>query len=438
MKKGHNVFLTGAAGSGKTHLLNDYIRFLKDEGVGVGITASTGIAATHIGGLTIHSWAGIGIASEMSVEDCRAAASSRRVAKRFKKTKTLVIDEISMLDADRLDLVDRVARLARGSQKPFGGLQIIFCGDFFQLPPVSSRINPEEPLKEEKDRFLRPNSSQSPARFAYHAASWRAADLKICYLTERFRHGDARFLEVLDAIRGAEVNGTTRAHLHSRLHAKLPYEKATKLYSHNIDVDAENAKELSRLPGKEKKYAMSSDGIPQIAEALKKGCLAPEKLTLKRGAEVMFVKNNFEEGYVNGTLGKVIGFDGFDFPIVETARGERLSAHPAKWSVEENGRVLAEIKQVPLRLAWAITIHKSQGMTLDAAEIDLSGAFEKGMGYVALSRVRGLEGIRLLGLNDTALEVNEEVLEFDRELRRQSEAVTREFLELVSAGRGKN
>lgn len=151
LKTGANVFLTGAAGSGKTYLLNEYIRFLKSRNVAVGITASTGIAATHMGGLTIHAWAGIGIARTAGDIDIRLMAASRRVLKRFIRIDVLIIDEISMLDADRLNLVDRVARVARGSFEPFGGMQVVLCGDFFQLPPVA-------------------RAGEAPPRFAYHAA----------------------------------------------------------------------------------------------------------------------------------------------------------------------------------------------------------------------------------------------------------------------------
>ncbi len=417
LKSRQNVFLTGAAGSGKTYLLNRYIAHLREQGVPVAVTASTGIAATHIGGLTIHSWAGIGIKRAMRDEDLKAAAANRRVEKRFRKTEVLVIDEISMLDADRLGLVDRIARLSIGSKKPFGGLQIVFCGDFFQLSPVSA----------EKNEAARSILPQAPPQFAYRAASWDEANPRVCYLTERFRHDEQEFLSVLDAIRSAEVDDAVMRRLRSRIGVKLSVDRAAKLYSHNADVDAENMRELVRLPGREMKYGMKLKGVPEIAEALKRGCLAPEELVLKKDAAVMFVKNNFEEGYVNGTLGKIVGFDGAGWPVVATIGGKKIPAHPAKWNVEENGRVLAEISQVPLRLAWAITIHKSQGMTLDAAEIDLSDAFEKGMGYVALSRVRSLHGIRLLGLNDVALQVHPEILEFDAELRRRAEETAREF-----------
>lgn len=408
LKTGANVFLTGAAGSGKTYLLNEYIRFLKSRGIGVGVTASTGIAATHMGGLTIHSWAGIGIARAASDIEIRMMAANKRVLRRFTRTDVLIIDEISMLDANRLDLVDRVARLARGNFKPFGGMQVVLSGDFFQLPPIAKVGEPAP-------------------RFAYHSTVWKNMNINVCYLHEQYRQGDRAFLEVLNAIRSAAINEGIVSRLRARYSAVPVQKRITKLYSHNVNVDAENSRELARLRDTERHYRMEMRGVPAIVEALKKGCLAPEVLTLKKGAAVIFVKNNFEKRYVNGTLGRVTDFDEDGFPWVTAFDGRELLAAPATWSIEENGKIVAEIIQVPLRLAWAITIHKSQGMTLDAAEIDLSDAFERGMGYVALSRVRSLAGIKLLGFNEIALQVSPEIISFDRELRKRSEETAREF-----------
>jgi ATP-dependent DNA helicase PIF1 len=411
LKNGNNVYLTGAAGSGKTYLLNTYISYLKSRGINVGVTASTGIAATHMDGITIHSWAGIGISRAASDKDIQAIAGNKRIAKRFQKTQTLIIDEVSMLDAERLDLLNTVARVARGNWQPFGGMQVVLCGDLFQLPPVARANEPA------------PN-------FIYKSSSWHNMNLKVCYLHEQFRQGDKEFLRILNAIRDAKVDETVVNRLHqcrASVFDPNALKHIVRLYSHNQDVDWENQSELSRLSGKEYRYTMVMDGVPAIADSIKRGCLAPEKLVLKRGASVMFVKNNFEKGYVNGTLGTVSGFNEIGFPEVELLNGKTLVAEPAIWKVEENGKIRAQTKQIPLRLAWAITVHKSQGMTLDAAQVDLSKSFEKGMGYVALSRVRSLEGLRVLGFNAMALAVNEETLAFDQELKKCSEGALHEL-----------
>jgi ATP-dependent DNA helicase PIF1 len=411
LKNGHNVYLTGAAGSGKTYLLNAYIQFLKSRGISTGVTASTGIAATHMEGITIHSWAGIGILQNASNQQIEEIVGKKRIVRRMQKTQTLIIDEISMLDGDRLDLLEKVTRLARGSWKPFGGLQVVLCGDFFQLPPVS-------------------RSDEPPTKPIYDSAAWRSLDLRVCYLHEQYRQGDQELLGILNAIRNAALNDTVVDRLRQSRDTQFPSDpinRFVRLYSHNPAVDSENERELANLPGEQHEYQMEIRGVPVIADALKKGCLAPEKLLLKKDAAVMFVKNNFERGFVNGTLGTVSGFNEAGLPVITLPSGKNIIAEPTTWSVEENDKTLAQIEQIPLRLAWAITVHKSQGMTLDAAQVDLSRCFEKGMGYVALSRVRSLEGLRVMGFNNMALEVSRAALAFDQELKQRSEEALQEL-----------
>ncbi len=408
LKTGRNVFLTGAAGSGKTYVLNQYIAYLRSRGVGVAITASTGIAATHIGGTTIHSWCGMGIEDNLSDEQIKDLEDNRRLVNRIKGVSVLIIDEISMLDSARLHLIHRITKHIRSSFEPFGGLQVIVCGDFFQLPPVTAR---GEQLRE----------------FAFEGRGWELLSPTICYLSEQHRQSDKTFLDILNSIRSGVPNSKTIETLQSRLNAPITDVTPARLFSHNVNVDAFNEKQLAKVPGTAKVFGMSSRGNDRLAEALMKSCLAPSELALKIGAAVMFVKNNFDEGVVNGTLGTVIGFDESGSPQVKTKNGV-VVANPDSWAIEDDaGKVIAEITQVPLRLAWAMTIHKSQGMSMDAAEIDLSGAFEPGMGYVALSRVRSLSGLRLLGLNDTALMVHDRVSAFDQQLEELSDKHWEEF-----------
>lgn len=405
LKTGKNVFVTGPAGSGKTHLVNSYIAYLRQHEIDAGITASTGIAATHMGGMTIHSWAGIGVAASLSQGDLEAMAEKQYLSKRFERVKVLIIDEVSMLHDFRFDLVNAVLRAMKGSDKPFGGVQVVLCGDFFQLPPVSRPGEPE-------------------SRFIYRSDSWAEAGFTVCYLSEQFRQkeadGSGGILGVLNEIRRGDVTDGSRELLESRYKKRSQGIgiEPTRLFTHNADVDALNDRELAALQSPEETdYHMESNGRDVLVAALKKSCLAPEVLRLKVGARVMCVKNNFEDGYVNGTLGVVTSCRPDRDPVVRTAQGKLLTIERASWKVEEEGRVKAEISQYPLRLAWAITVHKSQGMSLDAVEVDLSRSFEPGMGYVALSRVRSLEGLTILGMNETALGVHNEVLEFDAELQ---------------------
>ncbi len=400
LKTGRNVFLTGAAGSGKTHTLREYIAYLRGLNTDVAVTASTGIAATHMGGMTIHSWSGLGIKNFLTESDLDDIAERPYLRNRMKNTSVLIIDEISMLHHFRLDLIDAILRRIKGSWEPFGGIQVVLCGDFFQLPPVTRIDEPE-------------------ARFAYHSPAWQSLGLKICYLTEQHRQNDLEYLGVLNSIRDNEVSESIFETLNTRFITNLGKADTTKLYSHNVNVDSENERELEKLSPKVFEYHMESRGAKKLVENLMKSCLAPETLRLKEGARVMFVKNNFEKGYVNGTTGVVTNL-GYDFIRVRTLAGQNIDVEPESWRIEEDGVSRAEISQFPLRLAWAITVHKSQGMSLDAAEIDLSDCFVPGMGYVALSRVRSLSGLYLKGLNQMALQVNEEVLKFDNTLRRES------------------
>ena len=400
LKTGKNVFITGPAGSGKTHLLNSYIKYLRDNDIEAGITASTGIAATHMGGMTIHSWAGIGIGSDLSQSDILDMFDKAYLRRRFERAKVLIIDEISMLHHFRLDLVNKVLKSMKGNGEPFGGIQVVLCGDFFQLPPVSREGEPE-------------------TRFVYASDSWREGKFTVCYLSEQHRQKDDEVLSILNEIRRGDVSDDSREKLLSRHKAKAetPIEP-TRLFTHNADVDTLNESELDRLESVgHATYVMESHGREPLVALLKKSCLAPEVLRLKVGARVMCVKNNFEEGYVNGTLGVVVSCKSDADPVIRTVSGKLITIERASWGIEENGKELASINQYPLRLAWAITVHKSQGMSLDAVEVDLSRSFEPGMGYVALSRVRTLGGLSILGMNETALRVHDEVLEFDSELQ---------------------
>jgi len=397
------VYLTGAAGSGKTHTLNEYILYLKNRGVSVAITASTGIAATHIGGTTIHSWSGSGIKDDLSDQDIERLVQKEYLYKKFEKAKVLIIDEVSMLSSRLFDSVDRICKAMKRNEEPFGGMQIVLSGDFFQLPPIARE--------------------GGKADFIHASDSWVRMDIRVCYLDEQFRQKDSSLEKLLNEMRKGTLSSASKNRLTEICEKSSSSSKPvfpTRLYTHNVDVDAENERELEKLDGKERVYEMSSSGKTHIADSLKKGILAPGTLRLKKKAVVMFVKNAFDEGYVNGTLGVVEDFDNEGMPIVRTFSGDKIFAKPAEWTVEEDGKVLAKVEQLPLRLAWAITVHKSQGMSLDSAEVDLSKAFVPGQGYVALSRLRDFAGLSLRGLNDMALVMHPRAMEVDTRLLSES------------------
>ena len=402
LKCGYNAFITGAAGSGKTYLLRKYIEYLRTHGIGVGVTASTGIAATHLDGTTIHSWSGLGIKDLLSEDDLKKLSRKPYLKERFKNTSVLIIDEISMLSQEQFESLDLICQQLKKNKSPFGGMQIILCGDFFQLPPVGK-----------EDAFV------------CESELWQKANLKICYLEEQYRHLDKKFVTLLESVRKNEVVGKPLELLKKTVtRSEEVSDKVTKLYTHNANVDEINTKELEAMPGRAVSYTMTGYGDEHLMKSLKTSCLAGEELTLKKGALVMFLKNNFELGYVNGTMGTVSECNPGENPIVLTRDGRYITVPLASWEIEDElGKtVLAMVQQYPLRLAWAITVHKSQGMTLESAEIDLSKSFGYGMGYVALSRLTSLDGLYLLGINDMAYRLDPQVHEYEKVLLAMSKA----------------
>ncbi len=433
LKTGANVFLTGEPGAGKTYTVNAFVRYLREQNIDVAITASTGIAATHIGGMTIHSWAGIGIKRYLDKYSLDRIAANERVHKRVSKAKVLVIDEVSMLGPGTLDMVDAVCRAVRRNSEAFGGLSVLLVGDFFQLPPVVKR---QEEETVDGDLVLMDEPKQ---RFAYESGAWQRAKFVTCYLSEQYRQDDKDLLEILSAIRRNEFEQMHMEHIEKRkLAPGKTVENVPVLYSHNIDVDRVNTDKLSRIEAEAKVYEMSATGPENMVEGLMRGCLSPKKLVLKVGASVMCTKNNQQERFVNGTLATVTSFDKLSgWPVVRTKAGRSITIEPMEWSIEDGGKVLARVRQVPLRLSWAITVHKSQGMSMDAALMDLSGVFEHGQGYVALSRVRRLEGLHLLGWNERTFQVHPGVLERDGAFRADSEDAREAFAKMPKSELGK-
>lgn len=427
LKTGANVFLTGEPGSGKTHTINRYVAYLHERGIEPAITASTGIAATHISGMTIHSWSGIGIKTMLDKRELDRFASNKYVSPRILRAKVLILDEVSMLAPETLSMVDAVCRSVRHSLEPFGGMQVVLVGDFFQLPPV---VKMESRESVQTELIERPR-----ARFAYNSPAWTRANLAVCYLTEQYRQDDDTFLSILSAIRQGTFDEDHLCQLETRkVEHHAVSKNITKLFSHNADVDRVNGEMLSKLPGELETFFMTQKGPEALVTALQKGCLSPETLHLKIGAAVIFTKNNPKKGFVNGTLGVIDNFDKMTgYPIVKTKNGKRIEVEPVDWTVQENGKERVRITQLPLRLAWAITVHKSQGMSLDEAVMDLSRVFEFGQGYVALSRVRRLSGLHLLGYNEHAFSVHPEILAEDGLFRKESKEIVINFASMSPA-----
>jgi ATP-dependent exoDNAse (exonuclease V) alpha subunit len=398
MLSGESVLLTGPAGSGKTFVLNQFIRLAKDEDKYVSVTATTGLAATHLNGSTIHSWSGIGILDELPSEFVEHLPKGRREI--IEKTDVLIIDEISMLHDYRLDMIDEICRIVRRQDKPFGGIQIIMSGDFFQLPPIN-------------------RGDSRSGGFVVNSQVWQELDPTICYLSDQFRQDDTELLDILNALRSGDLKRHHAETLLSRVGIEPDDDyPLTELHTTNVDVDKINEAKLDLLGGDEFSYTQNTTGNSNYVDSLRRSILAPAVLRLKKGALVMAVKNSQERKYVNGSLGTVIDFDETtEYPIIQFRNGKIVTMTPDTWELRDGDKKRAGITQIPLRLAWAITVHKSQGMTLDAARIDLRRAFVEGMGYVALSRVKNLHSLYLMGINQMALRVSEDAQSIDILLR---------------------
>ena len=411
MLSGESVLLTGPAGAGKTYVLNQFIKHAKAGGKHVSITATTGLAATHLGGTTIHAWSGMGVLDYIPKGFVEHLAKGRREI--IEKTDVLIIDEISMLHDYRLDMVDEICRLVRKKDVPFGGIQLIMSGDFFQLPPIN-------------------RGDSRGGGFVVHSHVWQELDPTICYLAEQHRQDDEHLLDILNALRAGEI----RRHHAEQLLARVDQEPETdvvltELHTVNIDVDRINEAKLDELPGDELFYTQVTTGADNYVENLQRSVLAPATLRLKKGALVMAVKNATDRRYANGSIGTVIDFEpGTEYPIVEFRNGRTVSMIPDSWELRDGDKKRASITQIPLRLAWAITVHKSQGMTLDAARIDLRKAFVEGMGYVALSRVKNLHNLYLSGINRMALQISADAQSIDEQLRARAASDVKKFAHL--------
>ncbi len=371
---GRNVLVTGSAGTGKSTILREAaVRFGKD----LPICASTGIAAVNVGGMTIHSWAGLGLAKDSAETIAKNLEECRRPAyKRIKKAKLIAIDEVSMIHGDLFELIDEVFRRIRGNEQPFGGVQLVLFGDFLQLPPVS------------KDQEM---------RFAFQSEVWNRANIKVHVLKKVFRQADQVFSDALNQIRIGNLTPEIRQLLKSRYQVadNMPGIEPVTVYTHNADVDVLNARKLAEIKDKPHSFQATEWGDRYALEMLQKHCLAPQELRLKVGAQVMLLWNlEPANGLANGSTGIVKGFHSLTKqPIVRFACGHTRELSEQRWQIKSGSDVLAERSQIPLRLAWAITSHKSQGITLDKIRVHLDKAFEYGQSYVALSRVRTLEGL---------------------------------------------
>jgi ATP-dependent DNA helicase PIF1 len=442
---GHSTFFTGPAGSGKSHVLST---LLKANGDGIGgkhnsgqprnivVTATTGVAACNVGGITIHSFGGVGAGNGSMADMAKRVMGNEYTKQRWREVDVLVIDEVSMMAGSFLDKLSFIASRARNDRRPFGGVQLVVCGDFFQLPPVEL----------------------SKDGFAFEAKCWPEVIKCSVLLTQVFRQrGDQTLLNILDEARIGELSAKSVEVL--RRHSVLPASsrqqrsgeeeqiKPTLLECRNREVDKANELEMDKLPGEVHSFSARDSAINDTYKAQLKHCQAPAQLDLKVGAQVMLLKNiDLEKGLANGSRGVVVrfqrphseneiptGFKKLEFPVVRfdsiRAVGKDSSIdvegssddddnefviHPEEWTNKMGDQTVSSRVQIPLRPAWSISVHKSQGMTIPNLTVNLAGVFEYGQAYVALSRATELKLLTLRGFSEKAFRAHPKVKEFYR------------------------
>ncbi len=444
LSDGENLFITGGGGVGKSYLLNQLKEHFGDK---LTITGTTGISVVEIGGQTLHSWCGIGIADKPVAVTVNIIKNKKPVVlNQIMNCKMLAIDEVSMLSSDVMEYVDSVLKKIRGSDEPFGGIQVILLGDFFQLPPVKKDEEKESVAgtgsgrPDDEDRKVNDNEDYD---FCFKSYVWKSLNLKTVMLKKVHRQKDEKFINVLERIRTGEANDEDFGVLRSRSTDAFDDNRDTlKLFAHNVDADAYNRERFDEINASpfvyesvdimyvknnydeekineirinEETYKnLSADDVKCYMQ-FEKNCKIPKILELKEGCKVILLRNiDIDKGLVNGSRGvvKKITSDSID---VEFKDG-RVSIGRFDFEYSQNGKLRVRRIQFPLKLAYGITIHKSQGMSLDDLSVDFSHITFAGQVYVALSRVKTAEGLFLKNFNPNKIAASKIVKRFYDEL----------------------
>jgi len=420
--QGENVFMTGAGGSGKTFLIHEIHNWYTNARTkNIQVCALTGCAAVLLqcNAKTLHSWAGIGIGNGEVNDIINKLSDNKWKKKNWLVVDILIIDEISMMSSKLLSILDGIAKRVRKNSLPFGGIQILFAGDFYQLPPVGNTNEPET------------------SKFCFENPIWDTLFQKQIQLKQIFRQTDQTYCDILNQIREGTLTKKAYNILLTRCIAcDDDAIKPTKILPRRNDVNRINENEMKLLETEEKIFEMEivrtttdedtrrnnviyQEQLLKELDILQNSIMAEKKLILKKGAQVMCIVNLDTESefpIVNGSRGVIIDFtEQGGMPIVKFKSGIVKTIMKNIWELEDNADMKKGygVKQIPLMLAWAITIHKSQGSTLELAEIDIgNGIFECGQSYVALSRVKDINGLYLTSFNPSKIKINRKVCNF--------------------------
>lgn len=397
LKAKNSLFITGSAGSGKSYLLQRLKEHLTKD---LTLTASTGVAALNIGGVTIHSFAKLGIGMDSFEKILYKIEKDSKAQKRIFNTKVLAIDEISMLSSKFLNLINKVFKAVKKNDEPFGGVTLALFGDFLQLPPI---------IKEENETLC------------LNCESWREAEIETVVLRSNYRQkNDGDFFEILQSIRLGENLDFAYEKLKSRITQAKAGGRVIKLVSHREQALKINLESLSHLKDGEKNFIAEYEGKPEFVRAYLPLFTENSVIKLKKGARVMLNFNlKVDEGLCNGTLGFVVDFNDKGYPIVlfDEVKAPVLILKN-DFVVEDpfSSEVLFRFTQIPLQLAYGITIHKSQGLTFDSITTDISRCFAPGQAYVSLSRARSLNGLFLEPFNKNIFKTDAKIVEYYKRL----------------------
>lgn len=389
-ESGENIFLTGGAGSGKSYVIREFMK-TKDEKQ-MPILASTGAAAVLLGGRTFHSFFGLGIMEGGAQATLDRLMNDKRAIKRIRQVEGVIIDEVSMIPGEALQVAEAISQIARESTLPWGGLRVIAVGDFGQLPPVTKNGQKRD--------------------WCFLNEVWKRSDFQTCHLKLNQRIQNIDFLNVLADVREGKLTPRVQNFLEERTKPHDEDHPGTRLFPRRDQSDDYNQKKLKEINEDEILVDSIYLGEQRFIEILSKSAPVPALLKLKIGCRIMFLKNDPQRRWVNGTRGTLTGFEA-DHLTVRKEGGREVKVEKLSFSMlDAEGNAKASVIQFPVILAYATTIHKSQGATLDELWCDLGALWEPGHGYVALSRLRDPSGLHIVRWSPRSFIVDPEVQKF--------------------------